>query len=105
MSLRRHTLHHADPDYLQPPIYCPNPKCEGGLEYPVGQGRHTSSVPNDDGTADIYEFIGVGGTHCPICAGKVVIHDEQDIENAYRWAEARGLRVTEALDALHGEDD
>ena len=105
MSLRRHTLHHADPEYLQPPIHCPNPRCEGGIEYPVGQGRHTISVPNDHGTEDIFQFVRPGGTKCHVCNGNVVIHDEQEIERAYRWAEARGLRVTEALDALQREDD
>tara|TARA_Y100000310_G_scaffold251335_2_gene257797 strand:- start:51 stop:320 length:270 start_codon:yes stop_codon:yes gene_type:complete len=76
----RHYLHPADPDYIDPPILCPNPLC-------------------DDGEVELLA-LGCVMT-CPVCEGEIRIGVD-DSPEAMRWADKRGIKVVIDEDAIYG---
>ena len=73
----RHRLRPADPNFVQGPVLCPNPACEGGTE----------ELVMTDGSLTRFEV------RCLVCKGESIVTNESDIADVMAWAYARRILV------------
>ncbi len=79
----RHRLHSADPGFVQGPVVCPNPDCEGGMV----------TVKTATTRGQFYGGLIEVEVACPVCKGEPVVTNESDIADVLAWAAAARITV------------